>query len=298
MAKGFSKMNINRSLKVVSETFRQGIGMSKREVYQNNGGTSPYTHSYSTFNRYMGVIKEFANYVREEFGVNRIDKIKEEHMKSYIEHKISKGVREKTLKVNMSALEKYAKAIKRDDLYNHIHKNYQDYYAKAKPSGRAEAFTNPEKVINSLRDPAHRAIAELQYRTGARLGDVKKIKVNEERKQVIIENSKGGRDRVLDYSDRPEKFEKIKEAKQELDKHLESRSWKEIRESYPGELKKSAIINSEKYTGTHSFRVTYARERFKELTGMGYSESQADKIITQELGHNREDMSRYYRNSG
>ncbi len=295
MAKGFNKMNINRSLEVVGKFWKMGIGMSKKEVMERFGGRTPYVHSYSTFNRYMGVVKEFANYVRENYGVNRIDKIKVEHIDTFLNDKIAKGYSEKTLKVNASALEKYCQSIGREDLYKHLKENYHHYYGRARAYVKTQPFSNPEKIITSLKDPAHRTIAELQYRTGARLGDVKKIQINEEKKQVIIEKSKGGRDRVIDYSDRPEKFERVKELRADLDKYLAERSWKEIRETYPEELKKVASMQSEFYTGTHSFRVNYAQERFKELTSQGLSPLQADKILTQELGHNRIEMSQYYR---
>ena len=295
MAKGFEKMNINRSLQVVSQVWRQGIGISKREMIAKFGGVSPLVHSFSTYNRYTGIVKEFVNYVREEFGVNRIDKLKPEHLDSFLQEKINKGYSEKTLKVNMCALEKYCQVIKRNDLYSHIKENFQSYYGRAREHVKTQPFSDPEKIINSLKDPAHRTVAELQYRTGARLGDVKKIKIDEDSKSVIIESSKGGRDRVLDFSDRSEKFERVKELREELDRHLEQRSWSDIRESYPVELKNVASSHGELYTGTHSFRVNYAQERFNELISQGYSELQADKILTQELGHNRIEMSQYYR---
>ena len=295
MAKGFQKMNINRSLEVVSKVWRLGIGISKREMMRKFGGKTPFVHSYSTFNRYTGIVKEFVNYVREEHGVNRIDKLKPEHINGFLQEKIAKGYSEKTLKINMCALEKYAETIRRKDLSKHIKENYHKFYGKARGYLKTQPFSNPERVINSLKDPAHRTVAELQYRTGARLGDVKKIRINEINKQVVIENSKGGRDRVIDYSDRPDKFERVKELKQELNKHLEKRDWKDIRQSYPEELKNVASALKEVYTGTHSFRVNYAQERFNELLEQGYPEYQADKILTQELGHNRIDMSQYYR---
>ncbi len=295
MPKGFEKMNINRSLVITSKVWQQGIGVSKREMMSKFGGVSPFVHSYSTFNRYMGVVKEFANYVKEEFGVNRIDKIEAKHIDSFLQEKIEAGFSEKTLKINACALEKYSITIKRDDLFKHLKQNFHKYYGRAREYVKTQPFSNPEKVINSLKDPAHRTVAELQYRTGARLGDVKKIRVDEERKQVIIENSKGGRDRVIDYSDRPEKFERVKELRHELDNHLQQREWKEIRETYPEELKEVASTQGDIYTGTHSFRVNYAQERFKELTSRGLSEYRADKILTQELGHNRIEMSQYYR---
>jgi len=106
-------------------------------------------------------------------------------------------------------------------------------------------------------------------------------------------NSSGNR--YIDYSDRPDKFSRIIELKKELDEKVLPR-WNELRLSYPKELKYQIMKAKEVYTGTHAFRVNYAIERFEELVNRGLTELQADRILTKELGHNRIDMSRYYRN--
>jgi len=281
------------ALSWAAEYLSQGIGMSKAEVYAGNDGRSPYIHSFSTFDRYMGVAKEFVRDMKE-MGINRLDQVKYEHVREWLESK-SEYVSEKTMKVNMCALEKFFSAVGREDIAESIRKDFQELYSQANPSGRALPFSDPMKVIDNLKDPAHKVVAELQYLTGTRIGDVKKIELDVERKEVHIEGSKGGRDRTIEYSDRPEKFERIQELKAELDKYIEERGWKEIREGYYEDLKHAVDKAGEVYTGSHAFRVTYAIERFEELTSKGYSEKEADQKITQELGHNREEMSRYYR---
>jgi len=47
-------------------------------------------------------------------------------------------------------------------------------------------------VIDNLKDSAHNVVAELQYLTGARVGNVKKIEIDWEHMSVRIEGSKGG----------------------------------------------------------------------------------------------------------
>ncbi len=150
-------------------------------------------------------------------------------------------------------------------------------------------------MIENLKDPAHRAVAELQYLTGARVGDVKKIGIDEVGKRVLIHGSKGGRDREIDFSDRPDRFERVKELHRELQRHIEEKGWKEIRESYDEDLKQAVEKSGEVYTGSHAFRVSYAVERVEELKAKGLSDEDADRVLTRELGHNRLEMSRYYR---
>jgi len=287
-------MRLTYALKWVGKVL-DGRGRSKREVYEEYGGRSPYIHSYSTRNRYLGVAKDFVKWERER-GVNRVDKVSYEDVREYLEEKIDRGVSEKTLKVNMSALRKFFGAVGRDDIAKKIGEDYQEIYSQGRPSGRALPYTNPQKVIENLRDDAHKVVAELQYLTGARVGDVKKIEVDTEKRVVRIEKSKGGRDREIDFSDRPERFERIKALKEELDRHMEERGWKEIRETYYEDLREACKKTGEVYTGSHSFRVNYAQERFEELTEeRGLSDKEADQTITEELGHNRIEMSRYYR---
>lgn len=295
MAKGFEKMTVNRSLQVVSQVWRQGIGISKREMMAKFGGVSPLVHSFSTYNRYTGIVKELVNYVREEFGINRIDKLKPEHFDNFLHEKIAKGYSEKTLKINMCALEKYTLTIKRDDLFKHIHVNFHNFYIKAREKLPTMGFTNPERVIQKLeqKNPVYSDIAKIQYHTGARIGDVKKVKVDIENTQVVIEGSKGGRGRVIDYSDRVEKFNIVKDSVERLNEELKNTDWKDLRQEYTKAVRDVANSLTESYYGTHAFRVNYASERYEELKEIG-GYSLADRVLTQELGHNRVEMSRYY----
>ena len=281
------------ALEYAGEVLKEGIGISKAEVYAENDGRSPYVHSWATFNRYMGIAKEFVNDMKE-LGINRLDQLEYGHVREWLEDK-AEYVTEKTMKVNMCALEKFFEAVRREDLAEGIRNDFQELYSMANPSGRALPFADTQRVIENLKDPAHRVVAELQYLTGARVGDVPKIDVKMEKQTVEIEGSKGGRDREIDFSDRVERLERIAELKKELGKYIEERGWQDIRESYYDDLKQAVQSAGEVYSGAHAFRVTYAVERWEELRDQGYTEQEADKILTQELGHNREEMSRYYR---
>jgi len=284
---------LSYALEYAGEVLKEGIGISKAEVYAENDGRSPYVHSWSTFNRYMGVAKEFVNDMKE-MGINRLDKLSYDDVRGWLENK-AEYVTEKTMKINMCALEKFFEAVGRQDLSNELRNDFQELYSMANPSGRALPFSDPQSVIDRLKDTSHQLVAELQYLTGARVGDVPKISVDMETQSVRIEGSKGGRDREIDFSDRTDKLERVAELKAELDKHIAERGWQDIRESYYNDLKQAVQSVGEVYSGSHAFRVTYAVERWEELREQGYTEKEADQQLTQELGHNREEMSRYYR---
>ena len=291
--KGIKKNSgLTYALKYAAGVLKQGIGVSKREVYKKLGGRSPLIHSYSTFNRYMGIAKEFVNWARER-GVNRLDKVTPEVVREFL---LSKAgyCSQKTLKVNASALRKFFEVVGRPDLSEEIGRSYQEIYSEGRSSGRALAFAHPERVISLLREDVHKVIAELQLLTGARIGDVKKIQIVPETKKVVISKSKGGRTREIGYSDRPEKFERIKELVGELREYLKGSSWSSIRESYYRDLRQAVHRAGEIYTGSHAFRVNYVKERLEELKAQGYSEKEALQRIEYEIGHSRIEMSAYY----
>jgi len=114
------------------------------------------------------------------------------------------------------------------------------------------------------------------------------------RKKVVILKSKGGRTREIDYADRPEKFERIRELTDALQRHLKTSSWKSIREGYYKDLRQAVMRSGEVYTGSHAFRVNYVKERLEELKAQGYSEREALQKIEYEIGHTRIDRSVYY----
>ncbi|MCW4002755.1 MAG: site-specific integrase, partial [Candidatus Bathyarchaeota archaeon] len=260
------KSNIFYALEYATSEWARGFGVSKRETYKKNGGTSPFTHSNSTFNRYAGVAKQLCGYLKEQ-GVNRIDRITYEKIQSFIDKKIEKELSQSTIKVNLSAIEKFCDTINRKDISDKLRDKYSDFYSKAKPSGRAIAFANPERLIEKIyaKSETHGIVAELQYLTGARIGDVKKIEVDRERQVVNINGSKGGRDRSIDFSDRQEKLERIANLKEKLNSAIRETGWKEIRESYYNSVKSACVSCQELYSGAHAFRVNYAVERHNEL---------------------------------
>jgi hypothetical protein len=280
------------ALKYAASVLKQGIGVSKHNVYKQFGGKSPLIHSYSTFNRYMGIAKEFVNWAREQ-GINRLDKVQYDHVKDFLLSK-AEYCSMKTLKVNASALRKFFETVGREDISERIGKEYQEIYSQGRNPNRALAFAHPERVISLLKEDVHKVVAELQLLTGARIGDVKKIQVLPESKKVVILKSKGGRTREIDYADRPEKFERIRELVNLLKKHLKTSSWKSVREGYYKDLRQAVLRSGEVYTGSHAFRVNYVKERLKELKSQGYSEREALQKIEYEIGHSRIEMSAYY----
>lgn len=285
------KSGLTYALRYAVGVWRRGIGVSRREVYRRTGGDTPWVHSYSTLNRYAGVVKDFVRWAKER-GLNRLDRVSEGDVMRFLEEKAEAGLSQRTLKVNATALKRFFRTVGREDIARAIEERYTEIYSAGRAPSRVQPLIDPEGVLEKLRGP-HRVIAELQLLTGARVGDVKKITLDERNMQVVIQGSKGGRDRRIDFHDRPQTFSRIRGLLQERDRFLDR--WTEIRRSYPAEVHRACVKAQEIYTGPHAFRVTYAVRRFRDLVASGIPEHEADRILTQELGHNRIQMSRYYR---
>lgn len=301
------KSGLKYALSYAAKFWKQGIGLSKREIYISNGGRSPYVHSWSTYNRYVGVVRDFVKFSIEEKGFKKVKHLNYDTVKEYLERKIEKGYSEKTIKVNATALQKFFSTIGREDLTENLQKDYAKFYSQGFDPRSTRGFSNPHRVISNLKDPVHRIIAELQLRTGARIGDVKKIQIDYENKEVIISKSKGGRTRKIDFkklifSDptKLDEFERIVELKKQLDEALKERDWKEIRGSggkvgsYYKDLRNAAKLSGESYGGAHQFRANYAENFWKWGELQGWPEEKIATTLEEHLGHSRLYWSKRY----
>ncbi|MGC8678039.1 MAG: phage integrase N-terminal domain-containing protein [Hydrogenobaculum sp.] len=301
-------MPIRKAVKSILWYAKQGIGMSKRKIqYSNKERYTPFIHSFTTLTRYAGIMKEFADDMKAK-GIRNLNSVKYEDVKSWLEVKASKYT-ERTLKVNMCALEKLFSIAGKEDIAKSINRDFTEIYSKAKPSGRVEPFVNPQGIIDRLKEKSEKAKtkleremyakawawASLQYLTGARVGDIKKLYVDGTK--VVIPRSKGGKTRTIDFSDNKERLERVKDVLRYLSFEFENKDVNDnstFRHYYEKVLRDTAASLGEKWTGSHAFRVNYAIERFEEIR-QSKSEFEADQQLTRELGHERISMSQYYR---
>jgi len=279
-----------------------GIGESKRVAKLSHGGVSNKIHSYATRSRYCGIVKDFVEKMRSE-GVKRVNQLKEDHVANYLHGKGS-WTTEKTMKVNMSALIKFFKVMGREDLVGAIEAHRSSILIKAKRSGQALPFTDPERVIEKLKKPEFKAIARIMHGCGARIDDVPKVVnsfLDKERTPAVnlpditIKKSKGGRNRELHYDDRAGRYEVIREAAAILSDVMKERNWKDIKAEFYQDLRVASDSLGETYSGAHAFRVSYAQERYEQLIEeKGIPRREGLQIVTEELGHNRVGMALGY----
>jgi len=337
-------MGHNRSGKIkhllistVKELFKSGYGTSKYEKFQesyNRDKTrrSDVIHSFSTENRYEKVAANFADFLKQEYNLKYERDFRKlstqqlyEYVDKYFEREKQKSRSESTLKIHISALNKVLSTID-PKIKEYFDANSRARWRDGVPRGDNDRYNDPQKIIENLSkiNETSETIAQIQRLSGCRVGDVKKIKVDEENQKIVVENSKGGRSRSVYYDYFPQQFEELKKYKEKLDNVLQEKSFSEIRKEYYKDLRKACRESGEPYKGSHSFRHEWAQntyevisqlpqeeqERFykKILEDRGKSEKDIEKavenakqkdciaeyIVSEELGHSRLDISLHY----
>jgi hypothetical protein len=338
-------MEVNRHSKVkhllisvVKFMFNEGKTKSKHIIFQENyekyeRRESHLIHSYSTYQSYKTTAAKFADFVKSEYGI----KYEKDFMQltaeelyvcvdRYFEVQKANGLAQNTLERHISALDKILTPIN-PDIKEYFNAENRERWRDGVPKQDCDRYNNPDRIIENLRkiDETSAAIAELQRLTGARIGDIKKLQIDEENQRVFIPRSKGGRDRFVYFDRFQEEFEKVKECKEIVDRALQERKFSEIRENqYYEDLKKACRQAHEPYHGAHAFRYEFAQERYKEISQWTRDEqeeyykriledrrlSEEDKeeainkvrekdawdvaIVSEELGHSRLDISMEY----
>lgn len=277
---------------------KEGIGVSRRAVNKEVGGNTSLIHSYETLERYVGIFNHFADTVLVD--VKHIQQINKKHVETHFNNLVSNNRSENTIQVNASALNKLFNAFSRDDLIEYIDENRSTWAGDARQSNRTTPFNNPDKVINAIKEEAFKAAATIQLHTGARISDIKKV-VNSviahpSRTSIPIMKSKGGKNRVLDFSDRMADFNIVLEAAKVIQTYLSENNndWSSFQVKYTDAVHRAADKTEETYCGTHANRVNYANDQYEKGIKDNKNEVDVLKRLTEDLGHHRIRMAKYY----
>jgi len=280
------------------------------------------------------VVSKFADYLKKEHKLKyekdfmQLSKEKLfDLVDKYFEYQINvKKLSESTLEKHISVLNKILPPVRpetREFFTPDNRVKWRDGLAKLE----GDRYNNPDKIVENLKNigEVYEAIVQLQRLTDARIGDVNRMQIDEENQRVYFPRSKGGRDRYVYFEHFKEDFEKVKHYKEVLDKALEEKSFSDIRKNeYYRALEHACEKTGEPYHGSHPFRYEAVQRRYevisqlpqeeqenyyrKILEDRGKSEEQIEKainsvrerdevavaIISEELGHSRLSISKYY----
>lgn len=306
------------------------IGQSKSAA-KAAGLQNQFIHSVATRSSTGASLKPLAQYCKSK-GIKDIEKLSAEDMKEYItdrlKHHISRGNTLKTFQSELSSIARFERGL---TAFVHTHRQGQpgiDLTAeraslakvaikslsrRATPMNRA--YRNPMSIINAISDPVHNLQAKLQleggcrtegvgapaqsnsnpltlrnlcnHKTGTFLGN-KQDPITGEMKGVFWTAEKGGK---IAYH-----FCSASTYKQ-LQTHLHK--YEKLESKYTTYRK--AIVKAAKETGqyfkgagTHGLRFNFGQNRYDQAIRAGYTDEQAKLIVSEEMSHNRADITETY----
>jgi len=228
---------------------------------------SHFIHTSNTRDRYERALMRFCDYL-EEIGIERDNHLNDKSTKqleqiinNYFKWLAGKGVSENTIKIHIVAISK-SLVILRPDIRDFLLNNERrvNWWITGKASKKGDSYANPEKIREMLKEK-HRIIAEIQVLTGVLVREITKISIDNENYEITINNTNERRNRTLYFQYRQEKFEKLVELINKIDKENYEKNLKK----YYQDLWKVCKATEQSYNASYPFRYEYIQKRFQEL---------------------------------
>jgi len=314
---------------VLDELYEIGKGMKKGELQRKmekltGVRESPFIHTSDTKVRYERAMMRFCDYLEEQ-GIKReshLKKVSTEELQkiidNYFKELANEGYSKGTIKIHIAAMEKSLAVIIPDinpsiDIKPFIDENRINWWSAGRESKKGDSYVDPAAIRENLNE-IHKMIAEAQSLGGFRVREIARAEVDRENKTITIHKAKGGRTRTLHFEHRQETFEKLAD----LIEKLQSEEYEKKLKDYYEDIKRACEETQQEYNASHAFRYEYAQNRIEELRNNKEElrdlldkynadnetkecindestiDRAADFVLTQELGHNRLSMSRYY----
>ena len=288
------------------------FGQSKKAAKKDLGfGQSTYQiYSVNSYKTYLKQCKQYARWLKEEKGINKIDDINktEQYAIEYIQKRLDDGKSIYTVKMERSALGMlYGKQI---DIKLPVRTPDQ--------ITRSRGETKNDKYIT--RDGKYKDVFTISIATGSRRKDISKLCVNNFREvdgklYVFFEKSKGGRDRLTPVLEKYEKDVRdiIEQAKadgktrlfnhipKEIDVHGLRREYcqglydeikdnKELRNEILKNYPERRELKTQKDKDGNTVTKEIKSDVYKDRSGNVWKRDDI-YVLSQALGHNRLDVS-------
>lgn len=294
----------DESKHVAKEAFKATAETRQIDKFMSNFAKETGIFSYQTYKDYLQVSVNFAQFIRENFGIKDISKLNSEHAKAFLESKAN--LSKTTVQKYSSALEKFETAL--SIKYN---KEFSFNVKSALPSAIKEnlkvaersgyhPYSDVKAILTNINEnknisDAHKFVVNIVAETGLRGHKaITAAGIRIDTSGNVFTQSKGGRIKVLNLSqDLKSQFNNYLERTGNNFFKLSERDYKQIL----SELKIAAKETNQSYEAIHGFRHSYALSVLSNLQGeknMSFKEATHDKGYIQSLDHNRE-VSAYRR---
>jgi len=288
------------------------IFLEGAKKYEKVDPEHPYyqcVSSYTTMKTYRDVWNNFANYLKEHWKLNDLEKSTEEHIDAYISYKIEYYPTKQYLEKITSALGKLEWALRRLTCHLHGEEKHFDFsirqnklhYAKVQnlvaDGYHNRVYQSPKLIIENLSNPMHQIAAKIQLYGGARSEGVTRIKqdqlkgvqvdpITNELVGIIFTKEKGGKggDVMVDLGI----YEWIEEFFQ--DRNIFRIQYQQ----YADDIRHTCLKLGLTPHGSHGLRWTFAQNRVRIYQDHNYSYEQALQGVSWEMKHFRASITEHY----
>lgn len=307
----------------IQQIFRQSdicaIGQSKhlaKEVAREAGartwaemGRNLKIHSYGTADAYRAVWRHVLDHAKAEFQMKDVERLNGDHVRSYLQSKIEQGVAKATFQQYAAACGKLEQALQsysdrhdRNNSYD-FRPGIQDARIEARQEGLrafegSRAYADPAALVSAVTNRDHQIAAAIQHEGGPRIDGVGLIRAEQlqgyridpisgQEKGHIEIQGKGGK--ITEHAVSRQTYQRLESAIKAGDGRFRI-----DKDAYRDALKHAAQATGQEYTGSHGLRWSFAQERCAEIQERGGSYEQALAQVSQELGHERADITEHY----
>lgn len=263
-------------------------------------------YSYSTADAYRDVWRACLGFAKENLGIKDIEKLSGEAVRAFLDSKIDQGVARATFGQYAAACEKLEVALNRFSEQHSTGREYQfssdiqaarDAAVSLERFEGSRAYADPDRLVQAVAGERYNLAAALQREGGARISEINHVNHGQlqglrgdrhtgELKGWVHVEGKGGKEREIGVS--PATYARLEKAvaagtRFEFDK-----------DAYRVELKQAAARTGQEYEGSHGLRWSWAQERHAELQERGMTYEQSLTQVSQEMGHERGDITEHY----
>jgi len=284
--------NIGTSKHAAKELAREQGYTTKHDIAKQIG-----VHSFATKEQYINVAIDLLKYARDEFGIKDAARLNNEIVNSFLQTKIASGVARSTFDKYASATEKFIVGLNKfQEQHNlptvsiDISESRQMAKEMLERTTQSRAYSDPQSLINNIKDNTFKVIAQAQLAGGFRISELNHMSLANFKNGGVFEviQGKGGLNREIQLPQNI--YDKLLElAKQP---NLGNKFAFNMNE-YRLELKAAAERSGQNYSGSHGLRWNFAQSKYLELSAK-FGEVRALQLVSNLLGHSRSDITKHY----
>lgn len=283
----------------------QGKPVTSASISANTG-----IYGLRTMQQYASVWKQLAVHAREEFGLKDIERLTGAHVASYLDFKAEIGLGRDALYKEMAAINKMQQALEkwavlqgRENMYNITQavETFREDVARDIPrNDMIRAYPNPGDLVSAVPQGTAESLAvKILAESGCRIGEGTRILASQLR-GLTTDAHTGKPIGQFSYVGKGGKLNSgnlSRETYSSLEKHIREHGMlQSSQEAVRNVIKAAAEATGQEYAGhgAHGLRWNFAATRMEELQEHGISRDEALAQVSQEMCHNRSEITEHY----